>query len=133
MRRNGERGESLVTVVIAVGILGIMTVVGLRACSNGMSAASSLSLRGDRDQVVSMLSELVSCGNTFDPAVNPSFNPATCDENTLVNIYAVSNGASPRLLVSKSNTSPTTVGKMTLRATCSTDRRSRASSSKPRA
>ena len=71
MRRRNETGQSLVTVMVAVAVLGTIAVVMSRMMSNGLNANRHVELRGDLESMRRVLAQSVDCTATLTAAGGP--------------------------------------------------------------
>lgn len=71
----GERGESLVTVMVAVAIAGILAVIMMQQFSNHQKSQQALETRGEFEALRRQLMNSVSCPSTFDQPACEQSNP----------------------------------------------------------
>ena len=104
-----QSGMSLVSVLIAIGIAGILMANISTMLTNGFSGSAKISLDIDRDALKSMLLTSTSCGNTL--------TAGGCTAGTLLDLKRVHKDGSIRTIATKSGAG-TKFGRITVRAEC---------------
>lgn len=104
-----KSGLSLVSVLVALGISGIIAVAMRNILSNSFSAQSSITLRSDLEGLRRTLVVRTDCDRSFKPGI-------TCPSGTPVTLFTKS-GA----VLAKSSGQPSRMGKFALKAECNSD------------
>ena len=107
MHRPSERGSSLVSVIVGLGIMGIVMTIVSQTTSNNMKALTIVEKRGDLEDLRRYV-RLMDCPKTFPAGVACIGGPV-----------AIRSSKGTRPLVATGN--GTVLGHYTLRATCRLD------------
>lgn len=129
LRRYERAGFALAEVVIA-GIVGTLVVSAvLTLVKTSVTYAAQSEQRAELASFTALVTDQISCSNTFDATVNPDVaaNPtffADCASSFLpTKLYGkAAPGAAAPLIVSNDPQNPTRVGAWTIRAWCKGDR-----------
>lgn len=78
-KRAGESGESLLTVMVALGIVGILSMIMMQVFSNYNQSQTALETRGEFEAMRRHLMNSVNCEATFDQpgCANPTPTPVS--------------------------------------------------------
>ncbi len=107
IKQNKNSGFSLLSVLVALGLGGILSVFLSTMLTNSMNAGKAIENDAEFASFRSMLASRLSCSKTRDAwlAATPSVTPASCFD--VVPIYD-KNG---NLLISGNSSNPTIMGK----------------------
>ena len=113
--RPGERGSSLVAVMVALAVLGIAFYFLSQSIEFGMKSAKSLELKNQLEDIRVFVRQSMSCSQTVAP-----LSAATCGgANIRVRGPLKSDGTPGNILIDLPSTTPTAVGSnFLLRSSC---------------
>jgi hypothetical protein len=106
--KNRTRGASLVSVLVGVGITGIVATVMAQLAKNGFNAQGKITLDADKTAVEQFLMTATSCADTLPTA--------TCTAGDLIDIKR--RNAKGVVTTIVSSVTPTMFGRWTVRAIC---------------